>query len=116
MESETIRILGLSFLNGSARDAVERVSNTGGVLTVPAAPALVRLRQDPIYRQAMLSADYAIPDSGLMVLAWRILRGEKLTRVSGLVYLRELVSRPEFREGGAAFFVLPSEEARRKLL
>jgi len=116
MKNERVRILGLSFLSGSARDAVESVSNSGGVLTVPAAPALVRLRQDPIYRQAMLSADFAIPDSGLMVLAWRILKREKLTRVSGLVYLRELVGRPEFRESSAAFFVLPSEEARRKLL
>jgi UDP-N-acetyl-D-mannosaminuronic acid transferase (WecB/TagA/CpsF family) len=111
-----VRILGLTFLNGSAHDAVERVSRTGGVLTVPAAPALVRLRQDPTYRQAMLSADYAIPDSGLMVLAWRILKGEKLARVSGLVYLRELVHQPEFRESCAVFFVLPSEEAQRKLL
>jgi N-acetylglucosaminyldiphosphoundecaprenol N-acetyl-beta-D-mannosaminyltransferase len=116
MENERIRILGLSFLSGSAREAVQTVSDTGGVLTVPAAPALVRLREDPIYRQAMVSADYAIPDSGLMVLAWRLLKGEKLTRVSGLVYLRELVDRPEFRESGKVFFVLPSEEARRKLL
>lgn len=111
-----MRILGLTFLTGSAHDAVERVSRTGGVLTVPAAPALVRLRDDPIYRQAMLSADYAIPDSGLMVLAWRILKGQRLTRVSGLNYLRELVRRPEFRNPGAVFFVLPSEEARQKLL
>jgi N-acetylglucosaminyldiphosphoundecaprenol N-acetyl-beta-D-mannosaminyltransferase len=111
-----VRILGLTFLTGSAHDAVERVSQTGGVLTVPAAPALVRLRHDPIYRQAMLSADYAIPDSGLMVLAWRILKMQNLTRVSGLTYLRELVRRPEFRDAGAAFFVLPSEEGRRKLL
>ena len=64
----------------------------------------------------MVSADYAIPDSGLMVLAWSFLKGKKLTRVSGLIYLRELVRRPEFRESGAVFFVLPSEEARRKLL
>lgn len=111
-----LRILGLTFLTGSAHDAVERVSQTGGVLIVPAAPALVRLRHDPIYRQAMLSADYAIPDSGLMVLAWRMVKGQKLTRVSGLAYLRELVRRPEFRDPGAVFFVLPSEEARRKLV
>jgi len=114
--SGTVRILGLTFLTGSAHDAVERVSQTGGVLTVPAAPALVRLRHDPIYRQAMLSADYAIPDSGLMVLAWGILKGQKLTRVSGLAYLRELIRRPEFRDTGAVFFVLPSEEAWRKLV
>lgn len=110
-----VRILGLSFLKDTAQEAVERVSTAGGVLIVPAAPALVRLRDDSIYRQVMLSADYAIPDSGLMVLAWWILKGEKLSRVSGLIYLREVVRRPEFRDAGAVFFVLPSIKAREKL-
>ncbi len=115
MEPGTVQILGLKFLCGTAAQAVDRVSQTGGLLTVPAAPALVRLQDDPIYRQAMLSADYAIPDSGLMVLAWHLLHRERISRVSGLLYLRELVSRPEFQEPGAVFFVLPSSEALTKL-
>jgi hypothetical protein len=36
--------------------------------------------------------DVAIPDSGAMVLLWRILRGQKITRISGLKYLQRLVS------------------------
>jgi UDP-N-acetyl-D-mannosaminuronic acid transferase (WecB/TagA/CpsF family) len=116
MESESVRILGLTFLNGSAGQAVDRVLRSGGVLIVPAAPALVRLRHDPIYRQAMLAADYAIPDSGLMVLVWRILKGEDIKRLSGLIYLRELSQRPEFRQPAQTYFVLPSEQARAKLL
>ncbi|HEY2124258.1 MAG TPA: WecB/TagA/CpsF family glycosyltransferase [Chthoniobacterales bacterium] len=110
----TIQILGLRFLHGSAQQAVDQVSGTGGVLVVPAAPALVRLQRDAIYRQAMLSADYAIPDSGLMVLSWKILRGASFSRVSGLAYLESLIRRPEFAE--TMFFVLPSAEAQRKLL
>jgi hypothetical protein len=35
--------------------------------------------------------DVAIPDSGAMVLLWRILRGQKITRISGLKYLQRLV-------------------------
>ena len=112
----SIQILGLRFLHGSAQEAAEQVARTGGVLVVPAAPAMVRLQRDAIYRRAMLSADYAIPDSGLMVLTWKILRGQNLRRVSGLAYLESLVRRPEFAEAGRTFFVLPSAEAREKLL
>ena len=111
-----IQILGLRFLHGSAQEAVEQVTRTGGVLVVPAAPAMVRLQCDKIYRKAMSSADYAIPDSGLMVLAWKILHRKSLPRLSGLAYLKSLVQRPEFQEAGRTFFVLPSPEAQDKLL
>jgi len=113
---QTVQILGLHFLNGSAQGAVHCVSETGGVLVVPAAPAMVRLRSDEIYRKAMQSADYAIADSGLMVLVWRILRREKVERVSGLAYLQRLIARPEFKQPGRTFFVLPNTSSKGKLL
>ena len=40
----------------------------------------------------MLSADLAIADSGLMVLTWRLLRREKIQRISGLKYLKQLLT------------------------
>jgi exopolysaccharide biosynthesis WecB/TagA/CpsF family protein len=113
---ETITILGIRFLNGNAQQAADIVSRSGGVVVVPAAPALVRLRDDEIYRGAMVAADYAIPDSGLMVLSWKILRSETLVRVSGPAYLNALLERPELKEPNQTFFVLPAEEARIKLL
>jgi N-acetylglucosaminyldiphosphoundecaprenol N-acetyl-beta-D-mannosaminyltransferase len=113
---DTTTILGIRFLNGDAEQAVTTVSENGGVLVVPAAPALVRLRHDEVYRTAMVAADYAIPDSGLMVLSWKILRNETLRRVSGLAYLQALIRRPELREPHQTFFVLPTEEARVKLI
>lgn len=113
---EQVQILGLHFLNGSAQEAVERVSETGGVLVVPAAPAMVRLRSDEIYRKAMQSADYAIADSGLMALTWKILKRQKVERVSGLAYLQRLIARPEFKEPRRTVFVLPNASSQNKLL
>jgi N-acetylglucosaminyldiphosphoundecaprenol N-acetyl-beta-D-mannosaminyltransferase len=110
------QILGIQFLNGSAGEAVREISRTGGVLVVPAAPALVRLRHDDVYRRAMTSADAAIPDSGLMVLLWKMIGRENLTRVSGLAYIKQLCREPAFREPGRSFFVLPAEIAKTKLL
>src|SRR5215210_3468413 len=88
----------------------------GGVLVVPAAPALVRLQRDPIYRQAMISADAAIPDSGLMVLVSSIVGVANLRRISGLAYLQRLITEPSFRTAGGSFFVLPNANAKTRLL
>src|SRR5438552_18355409 len=110
------QILGISFFHGTAAEAVEQMSCRGGVVVVPAAPAMVRLRYDEVYRDAMIGADLAIPDSGLMVLLWKIIRRENLTRISGLAYLKRLISEPAFRESGRSFFVLPTEPAKSRLL
>ena len=56
------QILGISFFDGTAAEAVEQMSRRGGVMVVPAAPAMVRLRYDEVYREAMVGADLAIPD------------------------------------------------------
>jgi exopolysaccharide biosynthesis WecB/TagA/CpsF family protein len=110
------KILGIHFFDGDVDGAVENISRTGGVLVVPAAPALVRLRHDEVYRSAMTSADIAMPDSGLMVLVWRILGRVNLTRISGLTYLKRLIREPAFQETGRTFFVLPSDSGKTKLL
>jgi N-acetylglucosaminyldiphosphoundecaprenol N-acetyl-beta-D-mannosaminyltransferase len=110
------QILGIRFYVGSAIDAVEQMSRIGGVVIVPAAPAMVKLRYDKVYRDAMVGADLAIPDSGLMVLLWKIIRRQNLTRISGLAYLKRLISEPAFRESGRSFFVLPTEPAKSRLL
>ena len=114
--SGAVQILGIRFFEGSASSAVEEMSRAGGVVVVPAAPAMVKLRSDEVYRRAMVSADLAIPDSGLMVLLWKILRREALTRISGLVYLKHLITGAAFRESERSFFVLPTNSAKTKLL
>jgi N-acetylglucosaminyldiphosphoundecaprenol N-acetyl-beta-D-mannosaminyltransferase len=113
---QPVQILGLRFFDGTVDDAVDLVTRQGGVLVVPAAPALVRLQRDAVYREAMTRADAAIPDSGLMVLAWRLITGRKLPRISGLAYLLRLIQQPAFGRHGESFFVLPSEDAELKLL
>jgi exopolysaccharide biosynthesis WecB/TagA/CpsF family protein len=110
------QILGIRFFDGDADAAVRRISAEGGVLVVPAAPAMVRLRYDEIYREAMVGADLAIPDSGLMVLLWKIARHKDITRISGLAYLKRLIAEIAFRENRRAFFVVPTETAKQKLL
>ncbi len=105
------QILGVRFFTGTPREALA-IGMRGGLVVVPAAPALVDLPTDPSYRAALTNADLAITDSGLMVLLWRWLTGEKITRVSGLEYLKLLLAEPSVREPGAALWIMPTAAAR----
>jgi UDP-N-acetyl-D-mannosaminuronic acid transferase (WecB/TagA/CpsF family) len=106
--SEFRQILGIRFFVGGAQRAIELVSK-GGLLVVPAAPALKNLPEDSGYREALLGADVVITDSALMVLLWNFIRKEHIQRLSGLKYLRELLTRTDIRKDGGSFWVMASE-------
>ena len=108
------QILGIRFFNGTASEAVEHVNQIRGYAVAPAAPALANIQRDAGYLRALSKADVAIADSGFMVLLWRLLRGRKLRRISGLRYLQTLLDNSALRESGRTFLILPSAEAREK--
>ena len=101
------RILGIDFFAGRAEEAVARMS-TGGLLVVPAAPALKDLATNSGYREALLHADLCITDSAYMVVIWNFLERDRLYRLSGLEYLRELLLTPAMREPGKSFWIMAS--------
>jgi UDP-N-acetyl-D-mannosaminuronic acid transferase (WecB/TagA/CpsF family) len=102
------RILGINFFDGSARDAIEIMRNNGGLLVVPAAPALKDLDCNPDYRESLLNADLAITDSAFMVLVWNRLQRRPIRRLSGLHYLRELLLETELRLPGNTVWIMAS--------
>jgi len=108
------QILGVKFFGGSAQQAVDYISRVRGYVVVPAAPALVRLRYDQDFRTALCQADMAIADSGFMVLLWKLIAGQSISRVSGLTYLKRLLELPELGFVKQTFWVLPSELAEAK--
>ena len=63
------QVLGIRFFVGEARRAIDLL-RTGGLLVVPAAPALANLSVDIAYREALLGADLVITDSSLMVMEY----------------------------------------------
>ena len=105
------RILGVQFFTGSADEAV-RIGMQGGLVVVPAAPALVELQTNEQYREAVFNADLAITDSGLMVLIWQMLTGRKLTRVSGLKYLKLLFELKALESPESVLWIMPNAAAR----
>src|SRR5580658_5126484 len=112
--STTVRfqqILGIRFLVGTADEAIDQISGNGGMVVVPAAPALKNLAHDKRYRDALLGADFAIADSALMVILWNLIQHDNVPKLSGLRYLRALVDREQFRRPGASFWVMPNAGA-----
>ncbi len=95
------QILGIRFFVGNADEAIARMSG-GGLLVVPAAPALKNLAHDPDYREALQGADLVIADSAFMVMIWNRLKHDSIRRVSGLRYLSSLLSSPTFTSPMAA--------------
>jgi UDP-N-acetyl-D-mannosaminuronic acid transferase (WecB/TagA/CpsF family) len=112
----TKRMLGIDFFVGTAAEAIAHISNYGGLIVAPAAPSFIALQDDPDYRRAIADADLAIADSGWAVLFWRLLRREKLTRISGLALFKALLETADARIPGNLFFILPSEKAKTKTL
>ena len=110
------QILGVRFFVGDAQGAIEQVSQHGGLVVVPAAPALKNLAVDKGYREALLGADFAIADSAFMVLLWNLIDRNRIPKLSGLKYLRALVEEPDFQKLGNTFWVMPTAASAQRNL
>ena len=110
----TKKILGIEFFDGSVDEAVVWIAQNGGLVVAPAAPSFMALQDDEAYRRAIADADLAIADSGWMVNFWWLLRGERITRISGLKFFKRLLELPEVP--GNLFWILPSEISKTKTL
>jgi UDP-N-acetyl-D-mannosaminuronic acid transferase (WecB/TagA/CpsF family) len=113
MPPEFVTILGVRFFAGTVEEAVERMER-GGLLVVPAAPALKDIDNNAAYREALLNADLCIPDSAFMVLIWNRISKQKIQRLSGLKYLRELLLRDDAHRPGNVMWIMagPSSAER----
>lgn len=111
-----MQILGIRFFNGTVAEAVDQALQARGLIVAPSGTCFTRLTEDPVYRAAMTQADLVLPDSGFMVLLWRLLRSGRITRISGLSYLQELLRRPELKENGAVLWILPHAKALEKTM
>jgi N-acetylglucosaminyldiphosphoundecaprenol N-acetyl-beta-D-mannosaminyltransferase len=109
------QILGINFYVGDARSAVGRMAQ-GGLLVVPAAPALKDLASNAMYREALVNSDTAIADSAFMVMVWNLLQRDSIPRLSGLAYLRELLRQPDVRRPGNTLWVMAGTSSAQKNL
>lgn len=102
------RILGINFYVGDMPDLLGLCAE-GHFIVVPAAPALADLPTNPAYRESLEKSDFAITDSAMMVLLWKLFTGQSLTRISGLKLLRGLLAGDVLRKPGSSCWIMPSQ-------
>jgi len=103
----TYWILGIPFINGFYKNIIIKVKR-GGLMVVPSGPGLSTMDKDLKYTEAVLNADFAIPDSGYMVLLLRLLKGIRLSKLSGYEFLNHFF-KENFNENDI-FLIDPNEE------
>ena len=70
--------------------------------------------KDPAFAEALLKGDALIPDGASIVLAFRLLRNEKIERIAGWdLFLHEMNKLN--RKGGTCFFLGSSDDTLRKI-
>ena len=105
-----IKILGIDFFNGDEQSVVNSLKAHGGLLVVPAGPALVNIRKDAEYYRSLQNADITIPDSGYMSLLWNLTHKEKINRLSGLEFITSFVNDKTVQASDKIILVDPNEK------
>ncbi len=104
-----IEIFGIKFLKGGYSKAIDLLSN-GGLMIVPSAPSLTLIKSDQDYYESLQANDFAIPDSGLMVLILKVFYKIHLEKLSGLAFLNLFFSDCVKEKNPELFLVEPTQE------
>ena len=73
---ELDKLFRIKFINGDYKEAFSLLKK-GKFMVVPSGPGLSTIDKDVKYWDALKGADFAIPDSGFMVILARIFFGLK---------------------------------------
>ena len=85
-----VEIFGIKFENIN-RIKLLNPLNFNGLLTFPAAPALVNIYNDKKYYLSLKNSDYVFFDSGYLCLILKIMKNIHVNKLSGLLFLKKLI-------------------------
>jgi len=105
----SFKLFDIKFVDGSFTE-IKAELDKGGVMVVPAAPALATIYSDSKYYDALKSSEFAIMDSGFLCLALRFMKGYKAQKLSGLTFLRLFIEGLDTRQSGQVFLIDPSAD------
>jgi len=111
-------LFNISFINGNYEEAFSRLKQ-GEFMVVPSGPGLATIDKDKKYWDALKGANFAIPDSGFMIILARIFYGYKIKKLSGPKFFRKFINEKILHEKGMLFSVDPNDyesEKNRKYL
>lgn len=111
--NKSFRLFNISFVNGDYNTAFARL-NEGQFMVVPSGPGLSTIDKDIKYWDALKGADFAIPDSGFMVILSRILFNYRIKKLSGPKFFRMFINEKILQEKGVLFSLDPNDLESRK--
>ena len=91
MENNIIVFRGIKFYNYNFNRLFSKI-NKGGYLVAPAASAISNISKNKKYHESLKKSDIAILDSGFFCILLRIFKGKKVTKFSGYLFLKNLLS------------------------
>ncbi len=102
------KMLGVRFFCGLLQETLDYFLTNGGLLVIPASPALTKLKYDEQYRRALTECDVALLDSGFVAMVWKVLTGRSVSRISSAQYLKALLADRRFRASDVLWLVSSS--------
>ena len=106
-------LFNIPFINGDYNDALSRLEK-GEFMVAPSGPGLSTIDKDTKYWDALKGADFAIPDSGFMIILARIFYGYKIKKLSGPKFFRKFINEKILHEKGMLFSVGPNDYESKK--
>jgi len=111
--NSSFKLLSVPFINGDYNDAFSRLKK-GEFMVVPSGPGLSAIDKDIKYWNALKGADFAIPDSSLMVILARVFFGLKIKKLSGPKFFRKFINEKILHEKGMIFSLDPNDYESKK--
>tara|TARA_Y100000768_G_scaffold388264_1_gene383105 strand:- start:1872 stop:2615 length:744 start_codon:yes stop_codon:yes gene_type:complete len=107
---QKLNIFGINFISSSYSTFIS-ILKKGALMVVPAAPALANINKDKNYHQALKDADFAILDSGFLVLLLKIFQKRNVEKFSGYLFLEKFLNDDIIKAKNSIFLVNPSKES-----
>ena len=80
-------IFKIQFIDGIYQNAIDCLKNDAFMI-VPSGPGLATIGKDLQYTKAVQNADFAIPDSGYMVILYRLYFHKKIKKISSPKFIK----------------------------
>jgi N-acetylglucosaminyldiphosphoundecaprenol N-acetyl-beta-D-mannosaminyltransferase len=110
-ESPTIKILGYTVFSGS--EAFFSQGFTGVVNTI-SPHSYIEARKDSLFREALMASDFIIPDGVGIIMAARVLTGNKIEKIAGSD-LHRVIIKALNEHKGSCFYLGSSDATLQKI-
>jgi UDP-N-acetyl-D-mannosaminuronic acid transferase (WecB/TagA/CpsF family) len=91
MNNNIIYFKKIKFYNYPSSFLIKKISTKGGYLVAPAASSLTTIMKNNCYYKSLKLSTIAILDSGFFCILLRILRREKVSKLSGYLFLKNFL-------------------------